>query len=116
MYFEEQDGDTVCEVAIQYNESYNEVIYSYANNVNTIDGGTHVEGLKMALTKVINDAGRKQNILKDSEKLTGEDVREGITAVVSVKLVDAQFESQTKDKLNNSHIRAFVNTPILRVI
>ena len=109
VYFEEQEGDTVCEVAIQYNESYNEVIYSYANNVNTIDGGTHVEGLKMALTKVINDAGKKQNILKDSEKLTGEDVREGITAVVSVKLINAQFESQTKDKLNNSTIRAFVN-------
>ena len=109
LYFEEYDGDTVCEVAIQYNESYNEVIYSYANNVNTIDGGTHVEGLKMALTKVINDAGRKLNILKDSDKLTGEDVREGITAVVSVKLVNAQFESQTKDKLNNSTIRTFVN-------
>ncbi|HIU58996.1 MAG TPA: DNA topoisomerase (ATP-hydrolyzing) subunit B [Candidatus Scatosoma pullistercoris] len=109
VYFEETDGDTVCEVAIQYNESYNEVIYSYANNVNTIDGGTHVEGLKMALTKVINDAGRKLNILKESDKLTGEDVREGITAVVSVKLINAQFESQTKDKLNNSSIRAFVN-------
>ena len=109
VYFEEQDGDTVCEVAIQYNESYNEVIYSYANNVNTIDGGTHVEGLKMALTKVINDAGKKLNILKDSDKLTGEDVREGVTAVVSVKLINAQFESQTKDKLNNSTIRPFVN-------
>ncbi len=109
VYFEESEGDTVCEVAIQYNESYNEVIYSYANNVNTIDGGTHVEGLKMALTKVINDAGRKLNILKDNDKLTGEDVREGITAVVSVKLINAQFESQTKDKLNNSIIRTFVN-------
>ncbi len=109
IYFEEKDGDTVCEVAIQYNDSYNEVIYSYANNVNTIDGGTHVEGLKMALTKVINDSGRKHNILKDSDKLTGEDVREGITAVVSVKLTNAQFESQTKDKLNNSSIRTFVN-------
>ena len=109
IYFEEMDGDTVCEVAIQYNDSYNEVIYSYANNVNTRDGGTHVEGLKMALTKVINDAGKKLNVLKDSDKLTGEDVREGITAVVSVKLTNAQFESQTKDKLNNSHIRAFVN-------
>ena len=109
IYFEETEGDTVCEVAIQYNDGYNEVIYSYANNVNTIDGGTHVEGLKMALTKVINDAGRKLNILKDNDKLTGEDVREGITAVVSVKLVNAQFESQTKDKLNNSTIRTFVN-------
>lgn len=109
VYFEETDGDSVCEVALQYNEGYNEVIYSYANNINTLDGGTHVEGLKMALTKVINDYGHAQNILKDSEKLTGEDVREGITAVVSVKLVNAQFESQTKDKLNNSFIRAFVS-------
>ncbi len=109
LYFEGMDGTTGCEIALQYNESYNEVIYSYANNVNTIDGGTHVEGLKAALTKVINDAGRRLNILKDSDKLTGEDVREGITAVVSVKLENAQFESQTKDKLNNSFIRGFVN-------
>ena len=109
LYFEEQDGTTVCEIALQYNESYNEVIYSYANNVNTIDGGTHVEGLKLALTKVINDAGRRLNILKESDRLTGEDVREGITAVVSVKLENAQFESQTKDKLNNSFIRSFVS-------
>ncbi len=112
LYFEAQDGTTVCEIAIQYNDSYNEVIYSYANNVNTIDGGTHVEGLKLALTKVINDAGRKLNILKETDKLTGEDVREGITAVVSVKLEDAQFESQTKDKLNNSFMRPFVNKAV----
>ena len=109
VYFEETEDDTVCEVAIQYNESYNEVIYSYANNVNTRDGGTHVDGMKMALTKVINDAGRKLRILKDTEKLSREDVLEGITAVVSVKLTDAQFEAQTKDKLNNSTIRTFVN-------
>ncbi len=112
LYFEAQDGTTVCEIALQYNDGYSEVIYSYANNVNTIDGGTHVEGLKLALTKVINDAGRKLNILKDSDKLTGEDVREGITAVVSVKLENAQFESQTKDKLNNSFIRPFVNKAV----
>ena len=109
LYFEEKQDDTVCEVALQYNDSYSEVIYSYANNVNTIDGGTHVEGLKLALTKVINNVGRKLNILKENDKLSGEDVREGITAVVSVKLVNAQFESQTKDKLNNSFIRQFVN-------
>ena len=109
LYFEERDGTTVCEIALQYNESYNEVIYSYANNVNTIDGGTHVEGLKLALTKVINDAGHKLNILKENDRLTGEDVREGITAVVSVKLENAQFESQTKDKLNNSFVRTFVS-------
>ncbi len=109
LYFEGQDGTTVCEIALQYNEGYNEVIYSYANNVNTIDGGTHVDGLKLALTKVINDAGKKLNILKENDRLTGEDVREGITAVVSVKLENAQFESQTKDKLNNSFIRSFVS-------
>ena len=112
LYFEAQEGTTVCEIALQYNDSYNEVIYSYANNVNTIDGGTHVEGLKLALTKVINDVGKKLNILKDSDKLTGEDVREGITAVVSVKLENAQFESQTKDKLNNSFIRPFVSKAV----
>ncbi len=109
LYFEAQDGTTVCEIAMQYNDGYNEAIYSYANNVNTIDGGTHVEGLKLALTKIINDAGKRLNVLKDSDKLTGEDVREGITAVVSVKLENAQFESQTKDKLNNSFIRPFVS-------
>lgn len=109
LYFEAQEGTTVCEIALQYNESYNEVIYSYANNINTIDGGTHVEGLKLALTKVINDAGKKLNILKENDRLTGEDVREGITAVVSVKLENAQFESQTKDKLNNSFVRPFVS-------
>ncbi len=112
LYFEAQEDTTVCEIALQYNDSYNEVIYSYANNVNTIDGGTHVEGLKLALTKVINDAGRKLNILKESDKLSGEDVREGITAVVSVKLENAQFESQTKDKLNNSFIRPFVSKAV----
>ncbi len=109
LYFEAQEDTTVCEVALQYNDGYNEVIYSYANNVNTIDGGTHVEGLKLALTKVINDAGKKLGVLKESDRLTGEDVREGITAVVSVKLENAQFESQTKDKLNNSFIRPFVS-------
>ncbi len=109
LYFEAQDGTTACEIALQYNDSYNEVIYSYANNVNTIDGGTHVEGLKAALTTVINETGKRLNILKESDKLTGEDVREGVTAVVSVKLENAQFESQTKDKLNNSFIRGFVN-------
>ena len=105
LYFEEQEGTTACEIALQYNDGYNEVIYSYANNVNTIDGGTHIEGLKLALTKVINDAGKKLNVLKESDRLTGED----ITAVVSVKLENAQFESQTKDKLNNSFIRGFVS-------
>ncbi len=109
VYFEESEGESVCEVAIQYNEGYSEIIYSYANNVNTVDGGTHVEGLKLALTKVINDYGHRLNLLKESERLTGEDVREGITAVVSVKLINAQFESQTKDKLNNSSIRSFVS-------
>ena len=111
IYFEEKEEDSTCEIAIQYSKtSYSEVIYSYANNVNTIDGGTHVEGMKLALTKVINDYGHNPavKLLKDNEKLSGEDIREGITAVVSVKLINAQFESQTKDKLNNSSIRTFV--------
>lgn len=108
LYFEEDQGDSAIEIAIQYNDSYNEVIYSYANNIHTEEGGTHLDGFKAALTKVINDAGKKLNILKENDKLSGEDVREGITAVVSVKLMDPQFEGQTKTKLGNSFMRTFV--------
>ena len=108
LYFEEDQGDSAIEIAIQYNDSYNEVIYSYANNIHTEEGGTHLDGFKAALTKVINDAGKKLNILKENDKLSGEDVREGITAVVSVKLLDPQFEGQTKTKLGNSFMRTFV--------
>lgn len=108
VYFEEEQDDCAVEVAIQYNDGYSETIYSYANNIHTEEGGTHLDGFKAALTKVINDAGHKLNILKENDKLSGDDVREGITAVVSVKLTDPQFEGQTKTKLGNSFMRAYV--------
>ncbi len=108
VYFEESQDDSAIEVAIQYNDGYNETIFSYANNIHTEEGGTHLDGFKAALTKVINDAGKRLNILKENDKLTGDDVREGITAVVSVKLTEPQFEGQTKTKLGNSSMRGFV--------
>ena len=104
-------NDRSAEVAICYTDSYNETLYSFANNINTIDGGTHETGFKTALTRVFNDYGKKFNILKDSDKkLSGEDVREGITAVISVKLTEAQFEGQTKGKLGNTDITGLVSS------
>ena len=94
---------------MQYNDSYNELILSFANNVNTGEGGTHEDGFKMALTRVLNDYGRKNGILKEGDKLSGEDVREGLTAVISVKLQDPQFEGQTKGKLGNTEIRGLIS-------
>lgn len=108
VYFEQAYGDTIVEIAIQYNDSYNEVIYTFANNINTEEGGAHLDGFKNALTKLINDYGKQLNILKDDEKLSGEDVREGVSAVISVKLTEPQFEGQTKTKLGNSEIRTLV--------
>ncbi len=106
-------GDSAAEVALQYNDSYNELLLSFANNVHTVDGGTHETGFKTALTRVFNDYGRKFKILKDSDKnLSGEDVREGMTAVLSVKLTDAQFESQTKAKLGNTPMTGLVSSMI----
>jgi DNA gyrase subunit B len=96
------------EIALQYNDTYNEIIYSYANNINTEEGGTHLVGFKNALTKIINDYGHKQKLLKDEEKLSGDDVREGLTAIISVKLTDPQFEGQTKTKLGNSQMKTYV--------
>ncbi len=96
------------EIAFQFNNGYNEIINSYANNINTEEGGTHLEGFKNSLTKIINDYGRDKKILKESEKLSGDDVREGITAIVSVKLTDPQFEGQTKTKLGNSEMKKIV--------
>ena len=94
-----------------YNDSYNEIILSFANNVHTIDGGTHETGFKTALTRVFNDYGRKYGILKDSDKkLSGEDVREGLSAVISVKLTEAQFEGQTKGKLGNTEMTGIVSS------
>ena len=108
VYFEEEQDDSSIEVAIQYNDSYSETIFSYANNIHTEEGGTHLDGFKSALTKVINEAGHRLNILKGDDKLSGDDVREGITAVISVKLTEPQFEGQTKTKLGNSAMRTFV--------
>ena len=106
----EQNGQ-MAEVAMQYNDSYNELILSFANNVHTPEGGTHEAGFKAALTRALNDYARKNAILKDNDKnLTGEDVREGLTAVISVKLTDAQFEGQTKAKLGNTEIRSLVDS------
>ena len=96
------------EISFQYNDGYSELIQSYANNINTEEGGTHLVGFKNSLTKIINDYGQKNKILKENEKLTGDDVREGITAVVSVKLMEPQFEGQTKTKLGNSEMRGIV--------
>ncbi|MCH5351443.1 MAG: DNA topoisomerase (ATP-hydrolyzing) subunit B [Clostridiales bacterium] len=112
IYFEKTYKDSVVEFAIQYNESYTETIYSYANNINTEEGGTHLVGFKNALTKVINDYAQKQKLIKEDEKLSGEDVREGITAVLSVKLTEPQFEGQTKTKLGNSFMRAQVEKAV----
>lgn len=105
----ERDNIT-CEVAIQYNDGYTNNIYSYANNINTHEGGTHEAGFKSALTRVINDYGRKYNFIKENDaNLTGDDVREGITAIISVKIPNPQFEGQTKTKLGNSEVRGIVD-------
>ena len=106
--------DTVSlEVAMQYNDSYNEVIMSFANNIHTVDGGTHEEGFKRALTKVMNNYARSHNILKENDRnFVGEDVREGLTAILSVKIVDAQFEGQTKTKLGNTSVRSLMDSMI----
>ncbi|MBQ8920904.1 MAG: DNA topoisomerase (ATP-hydrolyzing) subunit B [Oscillospiraceae bacterium] len=108
IYFNGKKGDNAVEIAMQYNDSYNEIIMSFANNVHTIDGGVHEVGFRNALTKTINEYGKKFGMLKDDNKLMGEDVREGLTAIISVKLTDCQFESQTKVKLGNPEIRPFV--------
>ena len=101
IYLSARDGDTTAEIAMQYNDSYNELLLSFANNIHTTDGGTHEDGFKFALTRVLNDYARKNNILKESDKnLNGEDVREGLTAVISVKLTDAQFEGQARKFLD----------------
>lgn len=111
VYIEGTKEDAIIEIAIQYNDSYNENIFSFANNIDTIEGGTHVVGFKTALTRVINDYARKYGFLKESDKnLSGEDTREGITAVISVKVTEPQFEGQTKTKLGNTEIRGIVDT------
>ena len=110
LHFSTVQDDKSAEVAISYNDGYNEIILSFANNVRTIDGGTHEDGFKTALTKVFNDYGRKFKLLKDSDKnLSGDDVREGLTVVISVKLTEAEFEGQTKGKLGNTEMKSLVN-------
>ena len=109
-YLTGQLNDSVAEVALQYNDSFNERVVSFANNVETPDGGTHEEGFKAALTRVFNDFGREKGYIKEKDdNLSGSDVREGITAVISVKLTEAQFEGQTKAKLGNTEIRTLVS-------
>jgi len=110
VYLAEERSESTAEIALQYcGDVYNEFLLSFANNINTPDGGMHETGFKSALTRVLNDYGKKTNMLKGEDKLSGEDCREGVTAVISVRLMDAQFEGQTKSKLGNSEIRSFVD-------
>ena len=114
IYIERNDSDVPIEIAIQYTTSYNENILSFVNNINTIEGGTHLEGFKRGLTKTFNDYARKHNILKDKDpNLTGDDTREGLTAVISVKVKEAQFEGQTKTKLGNSEVTGLVQAALI---
>ena len=109
MYFEGKSDDIYVEVAMQHNDSYNEMVYGYVNNINTPEGGMHVEGFKRAITRIINEYGKQKELIKKSdESLTGEDIREGLTTVISIKIADPQFEGQTKQKLGNSAARTAV--------
>ena len=109
------DDNATAEVAMQYTDSFNELVLSFANDIRTVDGGTHEEGFKRALTRVLNDYARKYNILKENDKnLSGEDVREGLTCVISVKLKEAQFEGQTKAKLGNTEITGLVSSMLYK--
>jgi DNA gyrase subunit B len=110
IYMAGEKEDAMAEVAMQYTDSYNEIIVSFANNIHTPEGGMHEEGFKRAITNVLNNYGKKMKILKDDDKVSGEDCREGLTCVISVKLTEAQFEGQTKAKLGNSEIRTLVNS------
>ena len=109
IYVNGMEGDTFAEIALQYNDTYNDLILSFANNIHTPDGGTHETGFKNALTQVINNYGKKFGYLKDDDKLLGDDVREGLTAIVSVKLTNCEFEGQTKGRLGNPEVRPFVD-------
>ena len=113
IYIDTHANGSEVEIAFQYNDSYNEIIHGYANNINTEEGGTHVDGFKKALTKVLNDYGHAQKIMKENEKLSGEDTREGIVAIISVKLEDPQFEGQTKTKLGNSFMSSLVSKVVV---
>ncbi|MGK0208895.1 MAG: DNA gyrase subunit B [Patescibacteria group bacterium] len=110
IYFKRNEGTTIAEIAIQYTESYNENIQGFVNTINTIEGGTHVSGLRTALTRVINDYGSKKGMLKKGERLEGADAREGVTAIISLKLAEPQFEGQTKTKLGNGEVKGIVDS------
>ena len=110
IYLSGSKGDSTAEIAIQYNDGYNETLVSFANDIHTPEGGMHETGFKAALTRVLNAYGLKYGMIKEGDKVSGEDVREGITAVISVKLTEAQFEGQTKAKLGNAHIRTLVDS------
>src|SRR6056297_1259501 len=117
IYIEEEGEESSLEVAIQYHNGYNSSIYTFANNINTKEGGTHLSGFKSALTRTFNDYARSKEILKENDdNLKGEDIREGITAIISVKLADPQFEGQTKTKLGNSEIRGFVDSAVSKFL
>ncbi len=112
IYISGTQGDSFAEIAMQYNDSYNDHILSFANNIHTVDGGSHETGFKNALTKVINEYGKKMNMFKDKEKLQGDDVREGLTAIISVKLTECEFEGQTKGRLGNPEVKPFIEKMI----
>jgi DNA gyrase subunit B len=113
IYVERREGTTMVEVALQYNDTYTETVLAFANNINTVDGGTHITGFRAALTSSLNDWARKAGVLKQSDaNLSGDDVREGLTAVISVKLTDPQFEGQTKAKLGNAEVKGQVQTAV----
>ncbi|MEK6875108.1 MAG: DNA topoisomerase (ATP-hydrolyzing) subunit B [Nanoarchaeota archaeon] len=110
VYFKREVDHTVVEIAIQYNDTYKENIFGFVNTINTIEGGTHVSGFKTALTRVINDYSKKKGIIKNGDSFMGEDVREGLTAIISIKIPEPQFEGQTKTKLGNSEVKGFVDS------
>ena len=113
IYVERREGRTAVEVALQYNDSYTENVLAFANNINTVDGGTHITGFRAALTSSLNDWARRAGVLRDADSnLSGDDVREGLTAVISVKLTDPQFEGQTKAKLGNAEVKGQVQTAV----
>ena len=117
IYTEKREGGTTVEAALQYNDTYTETVLAFANNINTVDGGTHVTGFRAALTSSLNDWARRAGVLKDSDpNLSGDDVREGLTAVISVKLTDPQFEGQTKAKLGNAEVKGQVQTAVAEAL
>lgn len=116
IFFKRQNEDVVAEIAIQYNDSYNENIHGFVNTINTIEGGTHVAGFKSALTRVINDYAEKKGVIKSGDKLEGDDVREGLTGIISLRLREPQFEGQTKTKLGNSEIKGVIDSMVTQAL